>query len=298
MSRFHFRVLTAASISALIAFASGCLTPQSDAVTSLISSNASATVANSAGGDVYLSIDTAWESTPDTYVRHGTCQVNTGAAIRQTTCTIRIPEGQLYFSNLRLTYGTANPTSCKRVQFVPAVYQMSDDPAFVTPYDPSSAGIDCSATALIDFPGMPGLPALGSNLSCINGPARALYNDWPTTAFSYIVPVAGALNEASEEIPSGNGNISSFPTIIDGNYFTNVATVNKIDDPTSDVLSPTDGLEMYLGNSMRPYRARCLDSREQILAEVLVYIADEDLETGEDPNDANNDQFFDFGQTL
>jgi hypothetical protein len=163
-----------------------------------------------------------------------------------------------------------------------------------------ATGVDCSASSLVSLPGIPAL-AIG-NLGCFHGPAKALYSAYPLPIGEYINPVSGGTNLSTETISSGNelSTSGAFVTSVDSGadtYFTNFAVANMIDDPTSDLDSP-NGADIYLQNTMAPYRVQCLDRWEQIQADVIVNIADEDLETGEDPADVNNDQFWDFGQTL
>jgi hypothetical protein len=289
MARISIRVLI---FSSAFVFASGCLTPQSDAVTGLIAATATTTVTNSQGGDVYLAVDTAWELTPDVFTRHGVCQVAAGSATRTQSCIIHVPEGQLFYSKTKLSFGTANPTLCKRIQFFPAVYQMSNTN---TTLAVTNAALDCTGTSLMSFPGFPAVYPVGDK-SCFWGPAIMLYSDWPTTIGKYFNVVSSGVNELSETIDSSRNLATTKSVSIDGNYFTNLAVANHIDDTTTDVTSP-GGNALYIGNTMSPYRVRCVDDYEQTQAEVLVDIADDDLETGEDPGNANNDQFYDFLET-
>jgi hypothetical protein len=163
-----------------------------------------------------------------------------------------------------------------------------------------ATGVDCSTSSLVSLPGIPAI-ALG-DMDCFHGPAKALYSSYPAPIGKYFNTIAGATNESSETISSSRefSTTGAYAVFVDSGadlYFTNFAVANKIDDPTSDLDSP-DGADIYLQNTMAPYRVQCLDRWEQVQADVIVNIADEDLETGEDPADVNNDQFWDFDQTL
>lgn len=150
-------------------------------------------------------------------------------------------------------------------------------------------------TSLKSFPGFPAVYPVGDK-GCFWGPATMLYSDWPTTLGKYFNVVGTGVNELSETIDSSRTLATTKSVTIDGNYFTNLAVANHIDDPTSDVTSP-GGNALYIGNTMSPYRVRCVDDYEQVQAEVLVDTADQDLEPGEVPGDPDNDQFYDFLET-
>ena len=128
-------------------FASGCLAPQSDALTGLIaSSSGSTTTTASLSGDLYLPVSTAWETTPTLFDTQITCKIDSGSPLVSTTCSGTIPEGQLHFSKIRFTVGTSNPDVCKMLIFYPYYYLASRSAAYAPPWD-STASLDCSDTS-------------------------------------------------------------------------------------------------------------------------------------------------------
>jgi hypothetical protein len=209
------------------------------------------------------------------YENHGSCIIDTGSGLTSKTCTIRIPEGQLHFSKTKFTWGTTNATVCHRVVFRPAYFRASDEVAF-TPYvGDTPAVIDCSAATT----------PTTANKTCFHGAGTLLYSDWPETIGEYFN--TSFRLEATSILDSSNALTSLGNTLV----------ANLIDDNTQDV---EDGNmdPMYIGNSMNTYIVQCRDKYDQLQRQVNVYVADEDLETGEDPADPNNDTQYDWEQSI
>lgn len=262
-----------------IAATSGCLTPMSDALTSSIAATSSVSTTASASGDAYLKVETAWEGDPDTFETHGTCTLATSSALRTETCTIRIPEGQLRFSKVKFTYGTANASLCQRVVFTPSYYIASDsDPAFLDYWSESPSAVDCTD---LDGNGRP------TEAGCYWGAGPRLIDDFPNYTSHYITTAEGL--ESSDTLDSENESDESIAG-------TNLGVCNKYDTPAVPI---TSGLQSYyVANSLTPYKVTCLDKYEQTLGTVNVYIADDDLSTGQDPGVPASDQYYDWAEAL
>jgi hypothetical protein len=223
-------------------------------------------------GDAYLLVESAWELAPDEWETHGSCTTTGDGS--NNRCILRIPEGQLHFSHLRFTWGTDNTTSCQRVAFRPSYYLASRDPAFVPWWKADGSDTDCSSASL--------LGPTEDTKDCFYGAATELAPSWPSVIGTYFSTTTGTV-EGRLEMDSANEQEATVG---------NLLTANLMDDETTSIG------DFYFANSMRSYRVECRDKHEQLRASVDVYIADEDLETGEDPGDPDNDGWFDWLQTI
>ncbi len=248
----------------------GCL--QLAPLTSSTRSTATVSTA-SVAADLYLAVETAWEQTPTEFTRHGICQIDRGSGATTQTCTIRIPEGELFFSKTKFIFGTDDATTCHRVQFIPMYYQTSVNAAYLNFWESAPAAVNCAgATPANRIPG------------CFWGAGPRLYSSWPTPMGKYFNTSGGL--EGSEEMDSGNS----------GGLNDNVSVCNKIDDPTTSITR--GGVDHYEANSSFPYNVKCIDKYGQTQKEIFVYIGDADLSTGEDPGVPANDQHYDWLEVL
>lgn len=280
MRRIQIRL----GLAFLIGVGSGCIAPQSDAITRLIASSPNATIVAtpSATGDAYLTVSTAWESAPDQFQSFGTCALQTGAALRTSTCILRIPEGQLHYSKVKFTYGTSNPGLCARVVFYPASFIASKtDVAFINTWSTAiPAPVDCT---VLDGFGRP------TNHGCYWGAAPRIMTDYPVTGGHYVLTAKSL--EAFDTVNSENEDRTSLRVAP-----SNLGICNKNDAPGVGMVA--GGQNFYVANSLTPYQVQCLDIFEQTLGTVNVFIADQDLSTGESPGVPANDQYYDWGESL
>ncbi|MBS1961054.1 MAG: hypothetical protein JST04_02475 [Bdellovibrionales bacterium] len=256
------KVLKIGLFGALTVFGTGCLAPQSDGVAGLIAATASSTTTSTVttgSGDLYLIVSSAWETTPDSYVTQISCSVPSGSATgTAVTCSGKIPEGQLYFSNLKFTVGTTSSNTCHTIVFRPYYYVASTAAAYTPPG--STSAVDCSV-----------LPLDGS---CYNGAAKEIVPSFPDYSGVYFLTSTG--NEADYTISSGN-------TLQQG---TNRYTCNNKVDKTAAVAG-------YVANTMQDYVLECRDEYYELQRKITLTIGDYDTGPAEDPGGAS-DHFDDW----
>jgi len=248
--------------AALLAISlSGCLTPQSDALTGLISSSASSsTTSSGTTGNLYLKVSTAWETTPTIFETQITCRIPEGSATTSATCSGTVPEGQLHYSKIRFTVGTTNSSTCRILIFKPYYYVASNAAGFVPPWDTTTT-VDCSVGAPDDA-------------ACYDGVAKEIVTSFPTYTGMYFLTAEGA--EQSYDASSAN----------EIHHPSNRYTCNNKVDPTAAVAN-------YVANSMQNYVVECRDDHYNLQKQITLTFGDADLESGETPG-AGTDDFNDW----
>lgn len=247
----------------LATFGTGCLAPQSDGVAGLIAATATSTTSTTSSttgtGNLYLIVSSAWETTPTDYTTQISCSVPTGSAVgTAVTCTGKIPEGQLYFSNLKFTVGTTTPSTCHTIIFRPYYYLASQAAGYIPPG--SSSAVDCSASPI--------------DSSCYNGVAKEIVPSFPDATGIYFLTSTG--NESDYDASSGNSLEMG----------TNRYTCNNKVDKTAAVAG-------YVANTMQDYVAECRDEYFELQSKITLTIGDYDTGPAEDPGGAT-DHFDDW----
>jgi hypothetical protein len=271
MARTFNRSLFAAALATSV-FASGCLTPQSDAVTGLIAAGAGATVTpaptptSGVTGDIYLKVETAWETTPDVFQTQSICKIAQGSAAPSLACPqVDIPEGQLHYSKLKITVGSTNSAVCKIIVFHPYYYLGSTAAIYTPPWAPSGP-IDCS-----DHAGPGGGPSLAD---CYDGVAKQMVTSFPTYTGMYFLTSLG--NEVSYTADSANTKLIS----------TNRWTCNNNPAPAAPIAD-------YVANSTKNYTVECRDEYYTLLKQLTLVINDVDV--GANNPGGPQDDFNDWG---
>ncbi len=252
---------------ALATSVSGCLAPQSDALTGLIPSNSVATTTTSStSGDLYVKVFTTWESTPTLNDIQFTCKIDSGSPTIISTCTGKIPEAQLHYSSLHFTVGTSNPSICSILTFKPYYYLGSTAGLFDPPWDSSITGAVCDTVT-----GPNGGP---TDANCYDGAAKQIVASFPTYTGMYFLSANGA--ETTYSIDSANSKHAP----------TNRWTCNNKVDKTAAVAG-------YIANTMQDYVFECRDTHNELQKRITLTLGDEDTVTGENPG-AGTDDFNDW----
>lgn len=215
-----------------IVFLAACVRPSSDPIDSAPTNTTSTTTVPSSTPTVeaglYLRVKTAWETAPTTWVTHGTCSIPSGTGTAGSpataTCSIAIPEAQLYFSRLSFLVGTAEPSACKIILFHPYYYLGETADATFTPFwDGTGTEIDCMTLPL---------PA-----ACFNGPATSIVSSFPDYRSTYFL--SADASEVDYTVDSANTQAKT-----DNTY-----SCNNLLDPSQAQVTYTGAGFSFVGGS-------------------------------------------------
>lgn len=148
-----------------------------------------------------LTVSSFWEtSTSSTATVLGTCSATTTTAnVPKTTCSISVPEGQLFYSKLVFKIESDAEATCSQISFRPYYYLMSKSAGFFTP-GTSTGAIDCSGVLW------------QTTLGCWNGPGTTILGTAAllrSAAGVYYTPTATTLSKTYEMASSPNDKYSS-----------------------------------------------------------------------------------------
>ncbi len=195
-----------------------------------------------------LKISTMFDGT-DFVVSHeftetGTDTCEATAAMPTPTCTVVIPEGRLFFSELTFTYSWL-PSNCRLMTFQPFYYQASDAAGY---FDPTANSLEGDGTAC-DQP----IPV---ERTCYGGAARFIVPEFPLKRALIYLPDEGG--DATKPLIASSGLPSSFKS----NYQTNRHSVNDLVDRTMSISAVTLGgsRDGYIAGSFVDYSLSCRDS--------------------------------------
>ncbi|WP_413559149.1 hypothetical protein [Bdellovibrio sp. HCB209] len=211
---------------------------------------------------LYASVSTIWQGL-EAKTEHGKCVISSDESEGYSrTCTITIPEGQLYFSSLNITIGTKTTPLCPVVSFTPYRYQIaSDDTSYIPPGETTAA--KCGSE-------------LEKTPKCWGGAATQMVSSFPTNKGMY--QVTASLPQYTYEYPSENELGWYSPR-------SNRGTINNL-------LTPTASQAGYVANSMRDYTIVCQDLWAQPIYTIVLKLVDKDTEA--DNNDVAKDQIPDW----
>jgi len=238
---------------------------------------------------MFLEVATAWGDEPNIFETHGSCSIpiatppnpdpTTNIPPSDIECTVTIPEGQLFFSHLRLSLNTA-PEICEILFVIPYHYLASASTEFLPEWADSQ--INCSGSDPSQLPAdcFSGVGAFfqGPNGGTLNFPAKR----------GFVFPNNGDGFNGHFTIP-----ISAF----EADRRTNRFTVNDLLIPgrllslalAGDIFIGEGG-DGYIGldypvfaTRMRDYVFDCRDKWEQPQYSIRLTIKDEDID--EDPPD-------------
>lgn len=203
---------------------------------------------------LFLKVETTWETDEDNSLgptTHANCTVPDGSAAGTTVaCTANIPEGQLYYSNIKFTMGTNSPVTCSRLVFQPYYYKASVSATF-RPFWSPDADIDCSgATA-------------EAGATCYNGVATEIVPEFPKFRAVYFMTEVQA--ESSFTAKSGNKQSAGSNRWTSNNLL--------LADRGANIAIPFDG---YRANTFVDYSVICRDKWEEPIWEIDLTINDVD----------------------
>ena len=243
--------------------------------------------------EVYLKIERQLQ-TPDNAERKavGTCQVPTGSP-RGTfvSCgpsvggSFSIPEGDLYYSKLVFTAGTANPNTCSYLLFHPYYYigsTAAGPPAagFIPPWfrtPRALTGIECS-------------PALAGK-GCFNGAAVDLVPGFPSNVgFVFLTntvnEMVATLDSAFNKLQNSNRYTANNAASWAGSY--NDTSIDGVVSYVGDTNAQAAGYRPAAfpatpygySAAHQDYSVECRDKYYDLIFAVKVVLNDEDTSTG------------------
>lgn len=225
-----------------------------------IKSDSSVGTGSSAQGQFSVNVSTIYESLTEA-TTWKTCDV-TSASGTASDCTATIPEGQLYFSNLKFTVTTPIGHQCSRISFHPYWAVRSVNAAFDEPE--TSTAVDCSG-------GFSSRPAL-----CYEGAARDLVPNFPVNGGVYYVPGAGSSTQEYTFTKSANQRRIDLAGVDFGNLWT---SNNLLEADRGAAID--SGVKQYAGGDRyNDYTFSCRDVWDEPLYSLTVYVLEQNGATG------------------
>lgn len=259
-----FKIIAATLCLALVLFLAACerLTARG---TSSSGSSGSSSSDDGATGLFSVSVQLKYEGTAaTTYAEAGSCTIAGGSALASTnSCTITIPEGQLYYSDMKFVVTTGVGT-CPLVTFTPYYYQA----AGTNPWNPdwdTAANADCT----VAFASLP--------TACFSGPAPELIATFPTLTGLY--SVLGSGTSASWEVLSSN---STDPA------YSNRRVANNLSLASRALTFGIGGGDGYVMNTMQDYTFDCQDTYLFTNRTITIVIDDDDVDANGGANDVDD----------
>lgn len=246
MSEVIKKVLSFLTCAVLL---SACSVPSSDSEDSPSVTDPKQKVATS---PLSVIVSTTFEGV-NKAVTHGTCYFeSTDVAPASKTCTIRIPELVLHFSQIDFAVGSNNSAICAQVSFYPYAYLRTTSNAYTPPGDKDP--INCTA---------------GAHKSCWGGAAPKMIDQFPFVGGMYFLPevdstITYTLRSSNSYALGG----SKDPTLS-----TNVMVTNNLVDRITSIVSPVS----YAGaDAFRDYIIQCSDQWGGAMFSIKLIIADND----------------------
>jgi hypothetical protein len=209
---------------------------------------------------LYFHLTGKWEGSETVSFTDTTCNVPkaTVAGGAVLSCTLKVPELTLHYSDITFTIGTNSATTCSHVSFHPYYYQRSVDIAY-TPTGATGAS-DCSGATTP-------IPTV-----CFSGAAKSMVTDFPTYTGQYFVP--GAALETTFDLASSN----TLGATLDDDLavFTSNANVSNGLALVDRAVDLSFGNVDYIGSTMQDYTATCSDPYGNNLYQIILYLVDSD----------------------
>lgn len=226
----------------------------------------SAEEGSTTSGGLVVSISTAWQDDSSNFETQQECTANgTAASPANVTCTVNVPETQLFYSKMKFTI-THDTATCSLASFCPYYYQKSNAAGF----DPDGTGtaVDCSATPVPD--------------ACYGGPAKELVPSFrPVTGGNTCI--FSTSSTALEKTASAPNEKTSRQGDRHNRYLSNdYATANRA------VANPAVAYEGYVASSMQDYTVSCEDKHGNNLSTITIYVIDSN---GTSPTTNNRDSW-------
>lgn len=189
------------------------------------------------------------------------------------TCTVRIPELMLYFSNLHFRVGTASTEYCAQVVYRPYYFRRANTAGYLT--GTGATAVDCTDS---------------TQAACYGGAASEIISSFPTATALYFLPTNTL--EYTFSLKSSNKRGMANPTDSSFDY-SNVNAANNLSDRTLTFSTPADPIDYIGGSNYQDYAVSCLDPWGQLLYKITIVIADDD--TLETLNTPAKDEYYDWG---
>lgn len=235
----------------------------------------SADDASTESSPLYLNLISYYEGTTSADQKSaGSCIVpkNTvaGSTESNITCSVSIPEAQLYYSNLDFKIGTSDSNYCAIISFKPYYYLRSTSATF-KPYPSSTDVVDCTDPSL--------------EARCWGGAAPIIAPEFPKNFGTYFLPIAKS--STSYTLTSSNSRRQSNT---DKSLTTNTNVTNNL---PSALRNTSDSNANYGGDgTFQDYVVECKNKWGENLYTITLTISDEDYEENGTPQDT----YYDWGQ--
>ncbi|MFS4458877.1 hypothetical protein [Bdellovibrio sp. HCB2-146] len=223
---------------------------------------------------LYVQFSTRWESDDDgDYTVHGLCSIDSLAPVGtvDNTCTVAIPEAQLYFSDLRFTVGTHGNSGCSQIVFSPYYYRRTNSSAFTNPGSTEETNCDKNHA---DWD--------GDKAKCYGGAAPAMIPSFPVNKGSYFLTF---LTLADHYILPAENTTRWYQ----GFEAANLAAANDLTDRATVI---NTGVRQHTAEEFEDYQVECRNLWGETLYRIEFKVKDEDLD--EDPSNPAGDQFTDW----
>lgn len=223
-----------------------------------------------AGSPLYVLVSSSYEGQTD-ITTQGACYIDTTTAPpNAVSCTVRIPELTLYYSDLHFEIGSNDAVTCAQVSFAPYYYRKDSTSSFTPPG--ASAAIDCTA---------------GDNAQCFGGAAVSMLTKFPALKGVYFLPMVTP--KASFTLKASNTLL--IDNLKDPAFKTNVNAANNLASAlrSTPITSPVT----YDGTGFHDYQIYCNDAWGGPQYVLTLKIADYDTKV--DGYNATEDHYYDWG---
>lgn len=191
------------------------------------------------------------------------------------TCTVQIPELDLYYSDLEFRVSTNSAATCAQIVFTPFQYRRSNSATFVN--DADGTTIDCTAVP--------------PDLYCFGGAAKFIQqlDSYPTNTAIYFLTA----NELSKSYTMLSADVNR-STDRHASMSENINVANNFTgNRATSVLDGAGGIVDYVANSFVDYRFDCNDRWGETLYSWTLTIGDDDLL--DVTSNTTFDRFYDWG---
>jgi hypothetical protein len=221
---------------------------------------------------LFINIATEWENSTITETR-GQCSIDAGVApgtantaIKSTgdCIPVKIPEIDLYYSNLVFTVGSNSPGTCSQITFQPYYFVRSTVAGFVP--GPGVTAVDCSVSP----PGTAQAQCFGGTAPNMNETATA----FPLSTSIYLLPSVNPY--VSYNLKSANTLRMAQTAGTDKQFSNNTLSSNNLSISTTNPGYPaiaTANADFVGGaGNYYDYRATCLDPNGNVLYQTSIII--------------------------
>lgn len=224
----------------------------------------------SGGSVLYFKLGVAWESgesdVSESYTYVKTCSLPPASiAGSSQTCTVTVPELQLYYSNLQFKVGTLDRVACPFVSFTPYYYVRSRQEMVNSWDDKTKVSCDADPYAA----------------TCFGGAGPVMISDFKNDRGRYFV--SATTNEGNYPLPSSNKTRQLGP------LNTNIMVTNDISVPTAgqeSTIQPGDAypvanqFEKVTGaGTWQDYVVACKDMWGATTHSITIKISDRNTES-------------------